>query len=219
MNTINTYLKPLDFSKYFKRVVEWNATARGGKHDFSDKTLNKQKELVAEEIKELKEAIDISDTVEVLDALCDIFVVASYYHFLQMNGELKDLSLKILTPLSGIDYYTSMIYDFETLDNGLMVTSDVCALLYQFNGFATAALEEVLSSNDSKFPKVEKFGKQKVKRELALNNECAMIETRSEGRYSGVKWEIRGDRVVFLDDTGKIMKPFTFKSPNLKPFC
>lgn len=223
MKSINTYLKPVDFSPYFKRVVAWNATAREGKHDFSDDTLDLQYKLVNEEVNELEKAIDLSDKVEVLDALCDIFVVGSYFHFLQHKGELKDFSFTILNPLSGIDYYTSLIYDFKTLENGLMLTQDVCALLYQFDGFYTKALTEVLDSNDSKFPELSHFGKQKSKREAKLLEECKAIEEKSkdreEGAYTGVTYRICGDKVVFLDSNGKIMKPSTFKKPNLKPFC
>lgn len=219
MNTINTYLKSLDYSKYFKAVVEWNATARGGKHDFSDETLLLQKKLVQEEIDELELAVIQKDKVEVLDALCDIFVVGSYYYYLQSQGDIKDPSFNILTPLSGIDYYTSLIFDFKTLDNGFMLTQDVCALLYQFDGFSSAGLNAVLESNDSKFPDVNDFGKQKNKREEKLKYECKAIEERSEGRYTGITYEILGNKVVFLDSNLKIMKPSTFKPVNLKPFC
>lgn len=220
MNTINTYLKSLDYSKYFKAVVEWNATARGGKHDFSDETLLLQKKLVQEEIDELELAIIQSDKVEVLDALCDIFVVGSYYYYLQAQGDIKDPSFfSILTPLSGIDYYTSLIFDFKTLDNGFMLTQDVCALLYQFDGFSSAGLNAVMESNDSKFPDVSVFGKQKNKREEKLKEECKAIEERSEGRYTDVKYSIRGNKVVFLDSNKKIMKPSSFKPVNLKLFC
>lgn len=68
-------------NKGFARVLGFNKTARG-KYHFSQKDIDFQKGLVLEEFKELKEAIDNKDRKEVIDALCDLFVVGTYWHFI-----------------------------------------------------------------------------------------------------------------------------------------
>jgi NTP pyrophosphatase (non-canonical NTP hydrolase) len=88
-------------------------------------------------------------------------------------------------------------------------------LAYMLNMDIVGAFNEVAESNLSKFLYVgsgELSGLQLAE----LNKDCIDIE--SQGRYSGVHWKRQGEYVVFLDGNGKIVKPSTFKEPNLEQF-
>jgi hypothetical protein len=233
---LNNFYKPLDFTKYFERVVDWNATARNGKHDFSQKAKDFQLTLVQEEIKEFFDAVETNNKVLALDGLCDTFVTASYLYFQQKGGEnIKPLIIK--SPNDNIDYVRSLKLSMQTLEIGfpgpegldaLDVLKTTCTLLYNFDGCTTKALEEVLDSNDSKFPKVYNVKGMDIFYDLNGNEtdpevECRQIERRSEGRYAGVNYIIVGEgsdrRFIFKSDKGKIVKPYSFFEPNLAQFC
>lgn len=88
-------------NKGFARVLGFNKTARG-KYHFSHKDIAFQKGLVLEEFNELKEAIDNKDRKEVIDAICDLFVVGTYWHFIaKMNHHLECVSEEEQHKISG----------------------------------------------------------------------------------------------------------------------
>lgn len=224
----NLFSKPLDFTEYFNRVVQWNAIARGGVHVFSEEVEDFQLTLVQEEAEELVEAYEEGDKVKALDALCDVFVTAAYLAFLQGQDKNWKAKIVISVPSASIDYARQLHYSWEALKNGRAALNDVCALLYQFDGCVTKALEEVLSSNDSKFPNVHTIQGIDVFYDSNGNEtdpevECRQIERRSEGRYTGVTYTIVGEgderSFIFKSDKGKIVKPSSFWEPNLEQFC
>lgn len=229
----NLFSKPLNFSEYFEHVVNWNLIARNGVHDFSESTDSFQLELVVEEANELFEAYEKADKVMALDGLCDIFVTAAYKTFLEKGDKNWKPEIIISMPSASIDYAKQLKYSLYGLKEGRAVLNDVCALLYQFDGFVTGALSEVLASNDSKFPKVSvdpQNGVEGVCVPTEGNPEyhtpedmCSWIERKSKGRYTGVGYIIVGEgndrRYVFKSDKGKIVKPATFFEPNLSQYC
>ena len=73
-----------DFKNEFDKVILWNEVALNKEHDYSPEAIERQYGLCIEEYKEFVEAVDAGDLVEVVDALCDLFVVTSYWCFL--NG-------------------------------------------------------------------------------------------------------------------------------------
>lgn len=73
------------YQEFFEDVVEWNYFSRNGKHDFSAEAIRLQQRLVNEEYNETDSAIYIEDAVEILDGICDVFVVASYLHYLTIR--------------------------------------------------------------------------------------------------------------------------------------
>lgn len=77
------------------------------------------------------------------------------------------------------------------------------------------AFNEVADSNLSKFIYVGS-GELSPHQLADFANECNQIEL--QGRYSGVRWKREDGYVVFFDENGKIVKPSTFKEPNLKPY-
>jgi NTP pyrophosphatase (non-canonical NTP hydrolase) len=88
-------------------------------------------------------------------------------------------------------------------------------LAYMLNMDIVGAFNEVAESNLSKFIHV---GKDELSPQQLTDfaNECNQIEL--QGRYSNVQWKRQGEYVVFLDGNGKIVKPSTFKEPNLEQF-
>ncbi len=214
----------LDFGWAFNRVIEWNKTARDGKHVFDDSTIALQKKLVKEETDELEDAIDLQDKIESLDALCDMFVVGAYWYFLQ-NKEMKHGGYLASTPLDSIDYVAAAKFDIEN-DSSAMFMLAVTSMLLKFDGNIRDALEEVLSSNDSKFPNVENNngleGMSVGDEYITPKEMCDWIENVNEGRYTKISYKIVGKgenrRYVFLDSNNKIMKPKGFFKPDLTSF-
>ncbi len=205
----------LDFGWAFNRVIEWNSLARNGKHVYEPTAIISQKKLVKEETDEFETAIEEHDKKEALDGLCDMFVVGAYWYFLQ-NKDMKHTGYLASTPLENIDYVKAARFDLEN-DSSAMFMLSVTSMLLKFEGNVRGALEEVLSSNDSKFPFVRDSDAL-----ASPEDTCRWIEDQSSGRYTGVKYNIIGKgkekRYVFLDSNGKIMKPKSFFKPDLSKF-
>lgn len=212
-----------NFKPYIDHVINWNGIFRNHVHSFDEATIAFQKSLVKEELDELAEAIAKNDRVEALDALIDIFVTCSYWAFLE-NEQIPSADVS--------DFIVGNSLNFEDLHNAHkygkpnMLLVMTCDLLYNFDGALHKSMMEVLNSNDSKFPQVIEVDGLKVFMvdglEFDPQEECKMIELRSKSRYTGVTYKIVKDgdeeRFVFFSDKGKILKPCTFKEPNLKQY-
>lgn len=223
------FCKPLDFTPFFNRVVSWNATARNGEHDFSTKAKDFQLSLVLEEYEGEDELLDGYNTLNkamVLDALCDVFVTASYLYYQQAEGKVDSVIIPV--PDTNFDYVFSLSNSIKGTYSGKDAVMNACALLYMFDGNSTKGLIEVLNSNDSKFPEV--VNKDGVKLfydrhgyEVDPDVECRQIEARNAGRYTGVSYIIVQDngveRFIFKSDKGKIVKPSSFFEPDLEKYC
>lgn len=223
------FCKPLDYTPFFNRVVAWNATARNGQHDFSQEAKDFQLSLVLEEYEgedELLDGYKTSNKAMVLDALCDVFVTASYFYYQQKGGDVSEL--KFHAPDANFDYVFSLECALKGTHNGYEALLSACSLLYMFDGNSTKGLIEVLDSNDSKFPEVITKDGMKVfydvnGYEVDPEVECRQIETRNAGRYTGVSYIIINDngteRFIFKSDKGKIVKPSSFFEPDLEKYC
>lgn len=220
------------FTKSFDRVCEFNLVARGI-HEYSEEAISRQKSFVEEEINELIEGIDKKSRVEVVDALCDIFVVASYWDFLVellSCGNIESSRQKTLEALHETKQLIDNNYPFKNYftdnickgyDNNCpkSVLIGALAILQSTNIDYHSALDSVLSSNESKLPLVVHFHNDDYNHltlDDHISKECKDIEIRNNGRYKGVKGEIFNKRVVFRDQNGKIMKPYTFFEPSLE---
>lgn len=208
------FLKSYDFSAPMNHVIEWNAIARNGKHDFNQDVIDFQITLVEEESQELEEAIETSNKVLALDGLCDMFVTGAYWYFLENKSVAGGFN--ILPPLKGLDYVLAAKTDLKNRSSYMFMAS-VCSMLQLFNGNSEDALLEVLASNDSKYPLVKGH-------EGSPEDMCIWIEDEYKGKHTGVTYKIvkdsKGDkRYVFFNDKGKIVKPKSFFEPNLKQFC
>lgn len=80
----------------------------------------------------------------------------------------------------------------------------------------SGALKEVSQSNESKYYYAG-VGDLSDHEYQDLVDICKEIE--SQGRYKGVRWERRGEWIVFKDENGKIMKnPRKYREPELSGF-
>lgn len=223
--------KSLDFTEQFTRVVEWNALARNGQHDFSEAAMDFQYSLVGEEIEGKDEMLDgykNNDKKMYLDGLCDTFVTSAYLYFQEIADKNWKPELTISMPSPSVDYLKQLQYSYKAIVSGALTLKDACALLFLFDGCSSEALNEVLNSNDSKFPPVltdekgEYFLDVQGKRKDP-KRECKAIEKRSEARYEGVTYSIVGEgdnrKFIFKSNKGKIVKPCSFFEPNLSQFC
>ncbi len=195
---------------FYKDVVSWNNFA--GNSIDNKSLIDLYENLVDEESKEVFDSIIDKDPVEFLDGIADSLVVGSFLQALVFNYNFEnhvitknngDLS-SLITELRNLvkqpkENILDIITTLEKISNSIDVDINKCC-------------EEVMISNWSKFPKTDL---------VIPENEINHIE--SQGRYSGIVFEIKKDtngieRYIFKNNKGKIVKPSTFKEPRLSQF-
>ncbi|QYC52487.1 hypothetical protein [Salmonella phage SSBI34] len=231
----------------FSRVREFNLTARKG-HDYSEEMIDRQKSFCVEELNELKDALLNKDRKETIDALADLFVVVSYWDFLKKLKVEAELLDNIEDAIDAAVDYSEIALDpgtwaHDSLVDLVRILSSsinsfgeshfafraICTILHNVDLDIEEVLEEVLSSNESKIPTIEQFKEGfissrygVVKGGLSVDDmisiEAEALNKHHAGRYKGIRGEVFGNRVVFKDDKGKIMKPCTFFEPNLEKY-
>lgn len=225
--TLLSMTKPKSLLEYGKRVIKWNRVAfmaRGMKST----PIGLQHSFIAEEFKELLEALEAGDRKEVVDAACDLFVVASFaYHLYVGTGEKYHRAMERSENKFSIGDLSFAIHGREISEESLRdILDQVVSLCYRLDTNLDYNMNQVLHSNDTKYPylkDMEALWPGKSTQE-ALRQECKAIEERSNGRYSKVYFrqveesptpDVAGPRLVFFDGNGKIMKPSTFESPKI----
>lgn len=213
----------VDFTQEYNDVVLWNAIALSNKHDYSKEAIERQFSLVMEEYKELHEAVDTKDLIEIYDALGDIFVVAGYWLFL--NKAHPKLEGFVIDPVSALEnvYYQPKIFNEPDKIDVSNLFQDAMNALASLKG-GKECLQEVLRSNMSKFAQKDFFEDKGILPEVVAAN----IEVSSNGRYKNVvpiyssvvdnETGKEVEYIVFRCDGGKskIVKPFYFQEPKLK---
>ena len=213
----------VDFTQEYNDVVLWNAIALSNKHEYSKEAIQRQLSLVMEEYKELHEAVDSKDLIEIYDALGDIFVVAGYWLFL--NKAQPKLEGFVIDPVSALEnvYYQPKIFNEPYKIDVSNLFQDALNALASLKG-GKECLQEVLRSNMSKFAQKDFFEDKGILPEVVAAN----IEVSSNGRYKNVvpiyssvvdnETGKEVEYIVFRCDGGKskIVKPFYFQEPKLK---
>lgn len=211
-----------EFISYCWEVVAWNAVSRGGEHVFSPEEEIKQLDYCLEEIQETLEAYEEGNLVEVLDGLADCLVTLSYLIALGRKGDVQcfefikggfvpDSSNNFYLRLAGS--YQRLSTDFPMLIDAEVALLDVIGALNSINDQwnesvdVVGVIEEVLDSNWSKFPHLD---------QVIPMEECKWIEEH-RGKV-GVTYSVIGNKVVFRDKGGKIMKPGTFEEPDIQKY-
>lgn len=212
-------LTAAEFTSYCWEVVAWNKVSRGGEHVFSPEEEVKQLDYCLEEIQETLEAYEEGNLVEVLDGLADCLVTLSYLIALGREGDVQcfefikggfvpDNTNNFYQRLAGS--YQRLSTDYPMLIDAEVALLDVIGALNSINDQwnesvdVVGVIEEVLDSNWSKFPHLD---------QVIPMEECKWIEEH-RGK-EGVTYSVIGNKVVFRDKGGKIMKPSTFKEPNI----
>ena len=213
----------VDFTQEYNDVVLWNAIALSNKHEYSKEAIQRQLSLVMEEYKELHEAVDSKDLIEIYDALGDIFVVAGYWLFL--NKAQPKLEGFVIDPVSALEnvYYQPKIFNEPDKIDVSNLFQDALNALASLKG-GKECLQEVLRSNMSKFAQKDFFEDKGILPEVVAAN----IEVSSNGRYKNVvpiysnildnETGKEVEYVVFRNEGGKskLLKPFYFQEPKLK---
>lgn len=217
--TVNTFkknfegfMKPINFSGYINRVKKWNevaAKARG----FTT-PIEKQWDFVEEEWRETLKALAENNKKEFIDGLIDTFVTLSYAAYLTQQDEYIVLCEEF-PELRDISYISDCVRERKNPVAALNVLVNIISdtdmdLRYNF--------EQVLSSNDSKYPKVKWLLKKWKTDDIgyAMVYESLEIENHNDDRYSQVYGKVVDDRVVFFDSNSKIMKPSSFFEPKIR---
>ena len=213
----------VDFTQEYNDVVLWNAIALSNKQEYSKEAIQRQLSLVMEEYKELHEAVDSKDLIEIYDALGDIFVVAGYWLFL--NKAQPKLEGFVIDPVSALEnvYYQPKIFNEPDKIDVSNLFQDAMNALASLKG-GKKCLQEVLRSNMSKFAQQGFFEDKGILPEVVAAN----IEVSSNGRYKNVvpihskvidnETGKEVSYIVFRDEGGKskLLKPFYFQEPKLK---
>ena len=213
----------IDFTQEYNDVILWNAISLSNKHEYSKEAIQRQLSLVMEEYKELHEAVDSKDLIEIYDALGDIFVVAGYWLFL--NKAQPKLEGFVIDPVSALEnvYYQPKIFNEPDKIDVSNLFQDAMNALASLKG-GKKCLQEVLRSNMSKFAQKDFFEDKGILPEVVAAN----IEVSSNGRYKNVvpiyslivdnDTQKEVEYVVFRNEGGKskLLKPFYFQEPKLK---
>lgn len=222
--TLDSMMKPKSLVDYAVHVIEWNrvaAVAKGGKFT----PLELQHDFIIEEFEELAAALEDGDRKMVVDAACDLFVVASYAYILDYGRDSSFDAVMSYNSKNSFNLF-DLSYSVYVTKSHREILSQVVSLCYSLDMNLQYNMSQVLSSNDSKFPRLKEvtdLWPQDVTAVEALEMESKAIEARSNGRYTGVYFvtvkednaHTDGPRVVFFDEKGKIMKPCTFVEPEI----
>lgn len=213
----------VNFEQEYNNVVLWNAIALSNNHDYSKEALKRQYSLVEEEFKETKDAVDARDLVETIDGLCDIFVVAGYWLFLnKAKPKIEGFVIDPVVALESVYYQPKLFNSPDTIDVSNLFQDTLNALASLKGG--KECLQEVLRSNMSKFAQKDFFEDKGILPEVVAAN----IEVSSNGRYKNVvpiysnildnETGKEVEYVVFRNEGGKskLLKPFYFQEPKLK---
>lgn len=221
---LQTYSRPASLVSYANDVIQWNDVKVKATNKYT--TLVEQISFVEEEFDELLLALKEKDRVETVDAIIDLFVVSSYYYYLRYDGITTKESKEVFNRLlhnKNCQPSLVCLEDYITTRNAENLLSQVVALCYSVDYAMDYNICQVLSSNWSKYPTIEEltdacedYKKLESTPFLLREKEVSRIEKDSKGRYTGVSSILVDDHnLVFLDRKNKIMKPLTFRPPEL----
>ena len=207
-----------NWDNFYKEVIAWNLAFRPEGYIFTQEDIEKQSILVLEEFNECLEELKKGDVYSLKKELVDLIVVSSFADYIKNKQE------PFFPDNETYQYSLSDVHNWIDLHEYTWVSQFACAVLEKLGNFQHIA-DGILKANWGKFPIVEELANfNAVSRDLynyhgieaVIENECKMIEDKSEGRYSGVtckEVEIKGNKhLIFTDNNGKIMKPSTFKA-------
>ena len=186
---------------------------------FEDSKLLKLRiDLIKEEVRELKEAIDINDTIETIDALCDIlYVVHGAAVVFGIDMDHQDIIfVDDLEPQSVVFHLNKMLgllelaFKEKNMDG---VIYQLCSMVYlvKITGEKMKlpidkAFHIVHDSNMSKICDTEKDAIETVKHYSTLSgfeNVIVNYKVSPDGRF-----------VIYNEKSGKILKSMFWKEPN-----
>lgn len=197
-----------DYSPFVRRVIEWNRTANKLKSQYTTQDLDNQKARVIEELNEAYDAIEGKNYIELRDALCDIFVTATYLDYM-IN--YKDESFyrrykKTTSTMYKEEYIKPALDKIKQaieIDSYDKLAYYVFRLCESINVDIKSDIALVLDNNDSKF--------------LSSQDDAIASAEMYSAKGEEVMIHNSGNLYVILRvSDNKVMKPKNFKSVNLK---
>lgn len=228
--TLLEMTKDTDLSSYAKHVFKWNDIARQARGGTMGRYIpyELQWSFVEEEFDELLKALREDDRKEVIDAALDLFVVSSYAFILdQMTKQSASAAGALEHIREYCGFNCQKHFSLVDLECGVYGTRDskavlemVVCLCFRLDMNLGYNMQQVLSSNDSKYPTFQQVAESHslsdVKnKDSVIDAECRAIEDKNGGRYQGVYAKQIGDFYVFFDNNHKIMKPTCWKAPRI----
>lgn len=221
-------LQHANLSAYIEQaqsVIEWNAIKyAGGAIPFSDQIeIENQIGYTKSEAQEIIEGIKEKNAREVLDGVCDTFVTAAF--MIPLTRKDKDGIEDHSKLLKAARHAQSWAQALPTLDkltvnsllegfansvianaNDTVSAMKLCYLLDVLGIDVTGAIDAVMQSNWSKYPRASELNR-------TPEDECRWIETNRN--VTDVRHIEFGGRLIFRNKmgSGKIMKPSLFAEP------
>ena len=170
--------------------------------------------LIREELDELDQALLDNNAVEVLDAVGDVLVVATFYHYLHQYGDggvtCYAEYLKSEDAGENLYQYTAerSITDWSVVFKRAALIGDVqklWSLVYELD-VSPNFLIEITESNLTKFSKMDDFSSQKHADYLALHYD-QYVGFRQVGKFTR-----------FVREDGKLLKGSWFVEPDLSKY-
>lgn len=198
-----------DYSPFVKRVIEWNRTANKLKSQYTAQDLDNQKDRVIEELNEAYTAIAENDYIELRDAICDIFVTATYLDYMvNYNDDSFYKRYKKTTSTMYKEEYIRPALDkikqAIEIDSYDKLAYYVFRLCESINVDIKADISLVLDNNDAKF--LSDFADATASAEMYNDKGENVVIHQSGNLY-----------VILRVSDNKVMKPKNFKSVNLSP--
>jgi len=198
-------------------VIDWNGLPRNGEHPIADPdAIAFQWSLVREEAQETLDAIRDKNAREVLDGVCDLFVVAGYYAHIGTGQSAQALILGLPDlPILGRSEFplsTIMYRLIERMsETPLETLRDVFVLVRLLEKIQIPMADMVTHTMDSNWSKFPLLGRLQGRPQ----DEALRIEEHFSVSTQVVPIVTPCGRVVFRDHggAGKIRKPSTFWSP------
>ena len=186
------------FDEYKRQLIFWNRVAKGG-IDKSSLAIEKQFNLVEEEKAETEKALMDRNKIELIDGLCDVVFTEFFYEHLLGDTEGKCLP---------VDSYYEYILDSQD-DNW---QRNIRGLICSFDGDWKGALNEVMSSNWTKFDVYDEISS---KHGGLYDKHCEKLK--KEGHFE-VRWTKQDDYVVYQNENKKVLKGSEYRKPQLEKF-
>lgn len=188
------------------RIIDWNLVGKGSHLIGDEEAIKAQWALVKEEWSGKDECLDSynnHDLVGFIDGLCDTFVTVCYAYYLN-KGERANF--KKISPITEEEFEEYLDCSYEDL-----TPRCVAAMLISLNVDWSGALNNVLSSNESKYDIYS------PRSEGEYTKYCQVIM--DQGRYKDVRWKVNMGKVVYYEEgTNKILKGRDFFNPKLEEF-
>jgi hypothetical protein len=199
-----------DYSHLVKQVIQWNDIANKLKDSYSEEDVDNQKSRVIEELNEAFEAYNDKNSIELRDAICDIFVTACYLDFM-VNYKDESFYRRYKKTTSTMYKEAYLIPAFNKIKEAIELNSYDKLAYYIFrmcesiNVDIKRDIEKVLDNNNTKFLDTEEDAVKSVNHYKSQNQDVFFLFNEKYNKF-----------VILRKLDNKVMKPLNFVSVSLE---